>query len=503
MLLSRALANSRDMLATTLRSIGDAVLTTDLEGRVTYLNPMAELLTGRRVDTAVGLMVWDVFKIRDESTGEPIACPVRRVLQSSSATGYSNHTYIVSAEGTERVIAYNATPIRSEEDGMLGVVLVFHCSRPPKDSASGDTTLELIERATNDVVWDWDLQTGKIWWNDAITALFGYSHEDVRSDAEWLFEHIHPADVQGVRDNLDNARRDGRRYWQREYRFRGRSGAYSAILERGYVLRDAQGRALRLVGTMMDITERREAQEELLRINSELEYRIEERTQELRKANKELESFTYSVSHDLRTPLRNILASTAILQEDSNDMLDEQARQTLTRLVQSANRMSHLIDDLLQYSRLARTGLKLERVDITALSQRVVENMRTRGECRARFTVEPDMVADADPALVTILLENLVDNACKFAAHVAEPHIQIGRKEVRGEKAYYVRDNGVGFDPSFIHKLFQPFERLHSESDYPGTGIGLANCARVVQRHGGRIWAEGAQGSGATFYFTL
>jgi PAS domain S-box-containing protein len=503
MLLSRTLAESKEMLATTLRSIGDAVLTTDLEGHITFINPMAELLSGWRAEEALGRQSAEVFLIFDETTDETVKCPVVRVLESETATGYSNHTYLQSRDGTRRTIAYNATPIRDEEGEIFGVVLIFHSARTPAKTDSGTDRFELIARATNDAVWDWDLITGRVCWNDAISTLFGYAPEDVESSIEWIFKRIHRSDAQGVRDNLDAARRDGRRYWQREYRFKCANGSYSAVLERGYIIRDPVGRPVRAVGTMMDITERREAQEELLRINAELEQRIEERTAELRQANKELESFTYSVSHDLRTPLRNILASTELLQSDTTDHLDDEARGTLTRLVSSAKRMSHLIDDLLQYSRLARSGLKLDAVDVSAVARGVASELRRRSACGASIEVQDGMVEQADEGLITILYENLIDNACKFSGGRPGARIEVGRTEVRGEKVYFVRDNGVGFESEDAVRLFQPFERLHDEREFPGTGIGLANCDRIVRRHGGRIWAEGRPGDGATFYFTL
>jgi len=504
MLVSR-LRNGLDpeSLATTLRSIGDAVLTADCEARITFMNPVAELLTGWTLDEALGHKGYEVFRIKEETTGRPIKCPVARVLDNQEPTGYTNHTLIVSRDGTERPVAYNATPLVDRDGEMQGVVLVFHCARRVEALTRDQERFHLIERATNDAVWDWDVAGGAVWMNDAVTTLFGYDERQVRSDIEWWYERVFPHDVQRVRDLHRSALEDGMRHWQVEYRFQNADGTYSSVHERGYVMRGGTGEAIRLVGTVMDVTGRREAQEELLKLNAELERRVEERTRELHEANRELESFTYSVSHDLRAPLRGILFSTATLQEDAGDDLDDEAKATLARLVLSANRMSDLIDDLLRYSRLSRTRLHVEQLNLSAIAQTVADELRERGECRAQFEIEPNMRASGDLGLITILFENLLGNACKFTRNVEHPVVNVGTTEHRGERVFFVRDNGAGFNPNEAHRLFQPFERLHTDREFEGTGIGLANVSRIVNRHGGRIWARGELGKGATFYWTL
>ena len=224
----------------------------------------------------------------------------------------------------------------------------------------------------------------------------------------------------------------------------------------------------------------------------------------LEAAVRELEAFSYSVSHDLRAPLRTISAFTQALAEDLRTSLDDKAKDHLRRVLAAAARMNDLIDALLELSRISRSALGRHKVDITAVGIAVVDELRRRDVSRKLgATVQPNMVAEADGRLVRILLDNLIGNAWKFTAKTPNPHVEIGATVRDGETVFFVRDNGAGFDMAYAERLFTPFQRLHSEREYVGTGIGLATVKRIVERHGGRIWAESAPERGATFYFTL
>jgi len=231
---------------------------------------------------------------------------------------------------------------------------------------------------------------------------------------------------------------------------------------------------------------------------------LERANRELRAANKELESFGYSVSHDLRAPLRAIDGFSHVLLEDHSEALDAEARRLLATVRANTQRMSRLIDDLLAFSRLGRKELEMAPVDLTSLAQTVVEDLqKASGEHHARVSIAPLPPARGDRALLHLVLTNLIGNALKFARGRAEPRIEIGAQTEDRETVYYVRDNGVGFDMQYAHKLFGVFERLHRAEDFEGTGVGLALVKRIVQRHGGRVWAKGKVNEGATLYFTL
>ena len=225
--------------------------------------------------------------------------------------------------------------------------------------------------------------------------------------------------------------------------------------------------------------------------------------EELERKNQELEAFSYSVSHDLRAPLRAIDGFSRILLQDLEHVLDAKGRDYLQRVCAGAQRMGELIDDLLELSRVGRAEIRKNRVNLSDLSREVIADLRKRSERQVDVTIEKELVADADPRLMRIALENLLGNSWKFTAAAVEARIEVGRNGHAHAPVYFVRDNGAGFDMAYAEKLFRPFQRLHSEAEFTGTGIGLATVYRILDRHGGRIWAEGTVGSGATFYFTL
>ncbi|GEM_PF-1549421 len=247
------------------------------------------------------------------------------------------------------------------------------------------------------------------------------------------------------------------------------------------------------------ITQRIEAEEKARRLNKDLE----EQKTALEAANRELESFCYSVSHDLRAPLRHINGFTTMLIEDYREAMDDFGRDCLDRICAASSHMGTLIDDLLRFSRVSRTELNIVEVNLSGVAEKIAANYREAEPGRnVRFEIAPGLAARGDSSLLEMVLQNLIDNSWKYTGTTPEARITIGRADVAGEPVFFVRDNGVGFDMAFRDKLFQVFERLHGE-EFDGTGIGLATVHRIIERHGGKIWAEGAVGQGATFYFTL
>jgi PAS domain S-box-containing protein len=269
-------------------------------------------------------------------------------------------------------------------------------------------------------------------------------------------------------------------------------------------VRNANGEIVGVLGIFWDITERKQAQEALRTLNAELEQRVRDRTTALEASNKELEAFSYSVSHDLRAPLRAMDGFSMALLDDNAGKLDETAQGYLRRIRAGSQRMATLIDDLLNLSRVTRAKLLRESVDLTAMAEEIGgEFQKSQPERQVALIVAPGLAVYADRSTLRVVLNNLLGNAWKFTGRCAQARIEVGAQERDGQRIFFVRDNGAGFDMAYVDKLFGAFQRLHSTQEFEGTGIGLALVQRIINRHGGRAWAEGAVGRGATVYFTL
>ncbi len=248
----------------------------------------------------------------------------------------------------------------------------------------------------------------------------------------------------------------------------------------------------------------KESEAEIRRLNADLERRVKERTAELTSANRELESFAYSISHDLRAPLRGIDGFSHLLDEEYGDWIDDQGRGYIERVRKAVQRMGTLIDDILELSRVTRQEMRREDVDLSRLATEVAEEIsRAQPGRRVDFVHAPGCHANGDAQLLRLLLQNLLENAWKYTGPSNTAKVEFGSETADGKTVFFVRDNGVGFDMRYAGRLFSPFERLHKPQEFEGSGVGLATVSRIAHRHGGRIWAEAKPGEGATFRFTL
>jgi PAS domain S-box-containing protein len=480
----------------------DAVIVRDpVDSRVTFWNRGAESIYGFSRAEAVNRVTHEllatVFPDSKEAVGDALARDGRWV-------GELRHT----RKDGEVIVVSSRQALQRGDGGQPIAIIELNSditdrNRAEEELAHTRALLERTEEITTTGGWEYDLVTGQSTWTNQVYHVVGLdraSHppEPAQAIAAYdadsaplidaafrrLVAEGEPWDLE-----LGLVRGDGQRIWVR-------------VIGRPTIERD---RVVRVSGTISDITDRQRAEEEIRTLNAELEQRVAARTAELERVNQELETFAYSVSHDLRAPLRAVDGFSKALLDDYGEQLDEKGRHFLERVCSGAVRMGRLIDEILHLSRLSRRAFELRKVDISALAREVVgELQEAEPDRRVRADVEDGLVANADLELVRAVLQNLLGNAFKFTSRTPEPRIRFGAFEQDGVRVYFVADNGAGFDMAHAKgRLFRPFHRLHRESEFPGDGIGLATVVRAVHRHEGLVWAEGAAHQGATFCFSL
>lgn len=324
-----------------------------------------------------------------------------------------------------------------------------------------------------------------IWYSEGF--LSSYLHQDDRHLAYKLFTEAQDLD----------------RPIEFECRMLGTDGRLVWVMLIATAIPDESGDR-HLQGYLIDISARKTTEIELNHYRNHLEELVEQRTKALAAANKELEAFSYSVSHDLRAPLRSVDGFSQVLLEDYSDKLDDAGRQYLGRIRRATQNMSNLIDDLLNLSKLTRSEVNTQAVNLSDIASEILQELGSNDpERQVSINVMPNLVTEADPKLIRVVLQNLLANAWKFTAKVPAAEIKFGATHIEGQNAFYVSDNGAGFDMAYADKLFGAFQRLHNAQEFEGNGVGLAIVQRIINRHHGRVWAKGSQGQGATFYFTL
>ena len=366
----------------------------------------------------------------------------------------------------------------------------------------GKEQLEFARRIAQLGYWEAFLGSGRVVLSEDMLATLGLpSGED--QDFSRLLEFV----VEEDRPALTTARDAALRHdvpVDIEIRLKLQGGDLRYVHFRGRTVRRGDRFSVKLAGTVQDITARKLIELENARLYAELEDRVRSRTRELEQSNRELEAFSYSVSHDLRAPLRAISGFSALLGEEFGPSIGRQGQHYVERIIAGTVRMSALIDDLLELGRVSRIELKRQPLDLSALASAVTGRLHERWPERVvDVEIQRELVTWGDLRLLEVVLENLLENAWKFTAGRPVGRIRVGTTEQLGEQAFFVADNGVGFDPQYAANLFGVFQRLHAASAFPGTGVGLATVQRILQRHGGRIWADAQSDRGATFYFTL
>jgi PAS domain S-box-containing protein len=351
--------------------------------------------------------------------------------------------------------------------------------------------------------WEWDVLTDTLFWSDEMYSLFDKDPMRFTPTNAAVMDCIVPEDNPRTAKAVDDSFTKGLPF-DVEYRITNSMGKVKWLHSMGKFVFSTLGQPLLAAGTIQDITEQKRSEEEIRKLNAELEQRVADRTVQLENSNKELEALAYSVSHDLRAPLRGIDGWSLVLLEDYGDQLDEKGHMYLERVRSETQRMGYLIEDLLELSRVTRIEMQIAHVDLSSLVHTIIARMQaSQPDHSVEMVIQPGLSATGDAALLTIALTNLLDNAWKFTSKRPQARIEFGQMDVDSRETFFIRDNGVGFDMAFAHKLFGAFQRLHKAADFPGTGVGLATVQRIIHRHGGQVWVDAEVNQGATFFFTL
>ena len=480
----------------------DAVIVRDpVESRVRFWNREAETIYGYSRADAVGRVSHELLATVFPESQEAVEDALAR---EGRWDGELRHT---RKDGTVIVVSSRQALARDEDGRPVAIIAlnsdITERRRGEEELAETTGLLERTQQISRTGGWEYDLVTGKLTWTDEVYRIYGSGERRygpveleraisafeaesapiISAALERLVADGEPSDLE-----VGLIRADGQRIWVRV--------VGEAVIE--------GGRVVRVRGIIADVTDRRLVEEELRALNAELEQRVAARTTELEQINHELETFAYSVSHDLRAPLRAVDGFSKVLLDDYAEKLSEDGRHYLERVRAGAVRMGTLIDEILKLSRLSRQRFEREPTDISAVAREIVAELSSvEPDRRVQVEIEDGLVAEADRGLVQSVLQNLLGNAFKFTAKTERARVRFGAVEQDGVPVYFVADNGAGFDMAHGKGLFRPFQRLHRESEFAGTGIGLATVVRAVHRHGGAIWARGAVNQGATFQFTL
>jgi len=410
-------------------------------------------------------------------------------------------------DGEKRLLAWWCRVLKDEDNSVKGVLSsardITERKRMEKDLATSEARYRNLFDNAMEGIYQSTLEGTFSIVNPALAKMLGYENPaDMITSVTDIARQFYanPED----RTRLLDAIKDIDYIENFEFLARRKDGGVIWILSNSRIIRNERGQIKSFEGIIQDISERKQAEEKIRQLNAELEQRVIDRTAELYATNKELEAFSYSVSHDLRAPLRSIDGFSQALLEEYQDKIDDTGKTYLNRVRKATQKMGFLIDDLLKLSRVTRSEFHYEAIDLSKIVREILQTTQENNPDRAvDIIIQEGIIVRGDPYLMQIALTNMMDNAWKFTGREAQPRIEFGATVKEGVKLYFLRDNGVGFDMAYVDKLFVAFQRLHTTEEFAGTGIGLATVRRIINRHGGHVLAEGEVGKGATLYFTL
>lgn len=489
------LRKSQEQLAGIIGSAMDAIISVDDDQRIVLFNAAAEKMFLYPAEDAIGQPLDRFIPKRFRATHRQHVEDFGRTHVTRRTMGSLGALFGLRADGEEFPIEASISQLESESRKFYTVILRDVTERKRSEEVLKEQA-RILDLAP---VLIRDLSGRIIFWNAGAEKMYGWTAEEALGKVtHTLFQTVFPRPLDEIK-----ARVFAHGYWEGELVHTTKDGHHIVVASHWVLHKNELDEPKAILEVNNDITERKQAEEEVRRLNAELELRVRDRTAQLQAVNKELEAFSYSVSHDLRAPLRHINGFSQALLEDYSDQLDETGKSYLREVRGASHEMAQLIDDVLQLARVTRSEMRREVVDLSELARSVVNDLeRNDGQRKVACNIEAGLSAPGDKRLLRIVLVNLLGNAWKFTSHREQPEISFGQHS-GDQTVYFVRDNGAGFDMAYVDKLFGAFQRLHTAGEFEGTGIGLATVQRIISRHGGRVWAEGQVNQGATFYFTL
>lgn len=514
-------AEQREEYLVTLSSIGDAVIATDLKGRITFINPMAANLTRWSPDQAQGRPLAEVFRTLNAHTGDPLPVPTQRVLAENRNIPLTDQALLVGRDGEKRPIEDSAAPIRDVQGRLRGVVLVFQDvslkraaerrrQQAEEELRDAEARLKNGIQAASVGTWIWNIEEDQVFADEFLVQVFSVDPQQANGGSiEAFLKAIHPDDAPLVRTYIDTGFESDDMH-ETEFRVPQKDGSVRWFAARGRIQHDDTRNSSRFVGAMIDVTDRKRTEEALAHAKLELEQytrkledTVAERTLRLRQSIEELEAFSYSLSHDLRAPLRAIQGFSYILLEDQREGLGPEGVGYLKKVTNAAARMEKLIQDVLAFSRVSRQEISVEDVDVEKLLRAIIHEQPEFQPPKAEISIEsPLHPIRGHEASLTQCLTNLIENAAKFVEPGVQPRIRIWSEKRGDEVRLWMADNGIGMKKEAQEKLFEMFKRMHS-GQYPGVGLGLAIVRKAVERMGGQAGVESEPGHGSRFWLQL
>ena len=485
------LKKSDQKIVNVLESITDGFYILDKNWTVTYWNREAEKILLVNSSDIIGRNIWETFTDISELR---IYNEYKNVMTSRISASFEEFL-----PHLELWVEMNVYPF---EDGISVYFKRINERKVAEENILiAKERYDWVAKATNDAIWDWNIKTNGLIWGDGFETLFGYDVKHIIVTLDSWAEHIHPDDLKRVSEKILACIHGSQDLqWEDEYKYVKADGSYAYVYDRGFVIRDENGIATRMIGAMQDITERKHNEQ----ILNDLHIEVQKRAEELALSNTELEQFAYVASHDLQEPLRMVTGFLNQLEKNYGAQLDDKAKKYIHFAVDGAVRMRQIILDLLEYSRVGRHGYDMQLIDLNELIAETVHlNKPLIEESNAIINWGDLPTIKGAKTPLQQVFQNLISNALKYINTVNTPTITINVVKKDKHWLISIADNGIGIEAEFFTKIFVLFKRLHSKEEYSGTGIGLAICKKIIENHGGKIWVESVRGEGSLFYFTI